>query len=79
MNEGCGKPLERAKVCGETTGTCETEIVPSATLLAVHTRLSLLPYLTTEFSVIKRKILGGLGRWHIVTTQHRALAGTQRV
>lgn len=37
MSEGCGKPLVRAKVWGETTGTCETEIVPSATLLAVHT------------------------------------------
>lgn len=38
-------------------------------------RLSLLRYLTTGFSAIKRKILGGLGRWLITTMQ--ALAGTQ--
>lgn len=76
MNEGCGKPLGQAEAWGENTHTCRTEVVPSTTLLAVHTDFHYCVIsLTTDFSAIKRKeILGGLGRWHITTTQ--ALAGT---
>lgn len=56
---------------GETTGTGKMEIVPSVTLLAVHTDFHYcLLSLTIEFSAIKRKeILGGFGRWHITTAQ----------
>lgn len=78
MNEGCGKPLAQ-EVWGEITHTCRMEIVPSATLLAVHTDFCYCVIsVTIELSAIKRKeILDRLGGWHIPTAQ--ALAGTQCV